>query len=756
MGYATNSLKIDELEALEASAMAIPEEVPTGNLQGDCKDLLLYFYHFVGFKSVWSMCSYLSTYCDINISTIRHQIYDNPKNGPTNLENSVRALIAEISSGNYPVDLEQHLAKDGYIQAKVFKDQFEEILKYDQHASKRALCKLLSEKSQLHPERIRSYLYGKRHMVPYALFLACRAILHGHVAQASDKLDLEQRGHTTVKDFIFVFKQIENSSQFTSKVNLCAELSRRTGVSVGTIRGYLYHSPQKIPSRLYKTAIKILDEIRLAELDLNGQSLENLAYEKDNVSFNYYLQTNAFALNRARMDQFSKEEEIQAFNRLQWMKIHIKDSLFDFGFVQNYIIKLLTQVVDGQRKISTVLQGKKDNDDGYLLGDIKNHADYLGQEYAALQQRITEIRSSHGLARRQFQMSDEIREMSQDIAGYIRQFDFRSEVIDRCTKLVRNVYVRVSNLERRLEVLRQEQTGMIVREKSKVVVNSCHPGENTQVDVQESLRRIELSGQMSLTLLKEKTLDLLKWARRYESEKYNIFRSNIGLVKWIARDSVTDTMPLEDLMQEGSIGLLEAIERFDNIMGFRFSTYARWWIQRYIKTYLDQQAYITTIPEYLISDRNKMIKQISQQSLESLENPDVNKIAAESKMPVKRVHELMQIFQFPLSLNMPVDEESETQLMDMIDNKNQRSSESITELSMMKSKFLDLFKKLSGQEERVLLLRFGLQDGISRTLREIGSLMGLTRERVRQIEKKALDRMKELLLENTMEWDYNF
>ena len=327
----------------------------------------------------------------------------------------------------------------------------------------------------------------------------------------------------------------------------------------------------------------------------------------------------------------------------------------------------------------------------------------------------------------------------QEISDHFKELQLNAEQFEKILDYLEKNNIDVLKLqESDDDVLLPEDEDMEEIELDKIDL-SVPDGVSIDDPVRMYLKEI---GKVPL-LTAEEEIELAKKMEQGDQEaKKRLAEANLRLVVSIAKRYVGRGMLFLDLIQEGNLGLIKAVEKFDYTKGYKFSTYATWWIRQAITRAIADQARTIRIPVHMVETINKLIR-VSRQLLQELgREPTPEEIAEEMDMPVERVREILKISQEPVSLETPIGEEEDSHLGDFIQDDNVPVPADAATFTLLKEQLDEVLSTLTEREQKVLILRFGLEDGRARTLEEVGKEFNVTRERIRQIEAKALRKLR--------------
>ena len=329
----------------------------------------------------------------------------------------------------------------------------------------------------------------------------------------------------------------------------------------------------------------------------------------------------------------------------------------------------------------------------------------------------------------------------QEVNDYFADMQLNEEQFDRLLELLEQSGVDVLRITGDDDDIPDEE--LLLSDEDEVDMENIDLSVPDGVSIEDPVRMyLKEIGKVPLLSAEEEIELAQRMENGDEDAKKRLAEANLRLVVSIAKRYVGRGMLFLDLIQEGNLGLIKAVEKFDYRKGYKFSTYATWWIRQAITRAIADQARTIRIPVHMVETINKLIR-VSRQLLQELgREPTPEEIAEEMNMPVERVREILKISQEPVSLETPIGEEEDSHLGDFIQDDNVPVPADAAAFSLLKEQLNEVLGTLTEREQKVLRLRFGLDDGRARTLEEVGKEFNVTRERIRQIEAKALRKLR--------------
>ncbi len=325
---------------------------------------------------------------------------------------------------------------------------------------------------------------------------------------------------------------------------------------------------------------------------------------------------------------------------------------------------------------------------------------------------------------------------TQDIDSLIIEYDFEIEELDKLYELIEQNGVEVAD--------DMSETALDALSFDSDIAKAYDTGEDSKNLTMDDPVKVYLKEIGKIPLLtSEEEIDLaMRIGQNDKAAKHRLEEANLRLVVSIAKKYSGRGMQFLDLIQEGNLGLIKAVEKFDYTKGFKFSTYATWWIRQAITRAIADQARTIRIPVHMVETINKVKKANSQLLHQFGKEPSAEDIADLLDMPAEKVREIMRVSQEPVSLETPIGEEEDSHLGDFIPDEDAMAPVDAASQTLLKEEIANALNTLTPREAKVLALRFGLEDGHPRTLEEVGAEFNVTRERIRQIEAKALRKLR--------------
>ncbi|HEX8280564.1 MAG TPA: RNA polymerase sigma factor RpoD [Chthoniobacterales bacterium] len=415
----------------------------------------------------------------------------------------------------------------------------------------------------------------------------------------------------------------------------------------------------------------------------------------------------------------TREQEVEISKRIEEAENMVQRLINRFGFIAQAHLDLAQKLTEGGERFDRVILDKKIESRERYMKMLPRLCKQVEKLSATIDEQYSHLLTGSKVDQKK------LKSFQKSVAALQKlypKFYFKQKVTEEFVNLADEKYLALTNLTAEIQK---------------------HPREHgARSPLGVKARELESLLWLSLEEYTEQYQDLKGWLRKALRAKTEMVEANLRLVISIAKKYTNRGLSFLDLIQEGNMGLMKAVEKFEYRRGYKFSTYATWWIRQAITRSIADQARTIRIPVHMIETINKLMRVQKQLVQEYGREPTPEEVAEEILLPVDRVRAVLKMAQQPISLQAPVGESEETNFGDFIEDKGAENPSDMTAIVLLKEKIKDVLETLTERERQVLEQRFGLVDGYSRTLEEVGRQFRVTRERIRQIEAKALRKMR--------------
>lgn len=425
----------------------------------------------------------------------------------------------------------------------------------------------------------------------------------------------------------------------------------------------------------------------------------------------------------------TREEEVEISKRIEKAQWQIERIIMRFRYSTSETISIATFLIQGKERFDKSIAEKEVGSKQAFLNLLPKLCELLKLEDKNLENLQIALDNPKLKENERVKISDNFEKCRIRIQAYLRRFHYRHNIIEDFGEVILQAYDRILALEK-------EIVELIPRaERNRFAGTKLY-------SARRKMTKRELAAGRSLEDFKKDVRMLQRWMDKSQEAKREMVESNLRLVISIAKKYTNRGLSFLDLIQEGNMGLMKAVEKFEYRRGYKFSTYATWWIRQAVTRAIADQARTIRIPVHMIETINKVLRGAKKLMMETGREPTPEELAEEVGITPDRVREIYKIAQHPISLQAEVGDGGESQFGDFLEDTGADSPSEATGYSILKDMMHEVLATLTDRERRVLIQRFGLADGKPKTLEEVGMEFNVTRERIRQIEAKALRKMR--------------
>jgi RNA polymerase primary sigma factor len=425
----------------------------------------------------------------------------------------------------------------------------------------------------------------------------------------------------------------------------------------------------------------------------------------------------------------TREEEVEISKRIEKAQQQIERIIMRFRYSTKEAISIIHYLITTKERFDKSIAEKEVENKQRFMNNLPKIGRLLEEEDKKLEELLVKLNHPKLKKGEEADLHDETEKCRIRTQAYLRHLHFRHNIIEDFAEVIMKSYERFLELEREIS----ELTPRAERNKYAAIKLQA---------AKRKLKKRELAAGRSLDDFKKDVRMLQRWLDKSMEAKREMVESNLRLVISIAKKYTNRGLSFLDLIQEGNMGLMKAVEKFEYRRGYKFSTYATWWIRQAVTRAIADQARTIRIPVHMIETINKVLRGAKKLMMETGKEPTPEELAQELGMSAERVREIYKIAQHPISLQAEVGDGGESQFGDFLEDTGADSPAEATGYAILKDKMHEVLETLTDREKKVLIQRFGLLDGKPKTLEEVGVEFNVTRERIRQIEAKALRKMR--------------
>lgn len=526
------------------------------------------------------------------------------------------------------------------------------------------------------------------------------------------------------------------SQQHQQKIDELVTLSKEQGYityeEINDILPMTFDSPEQIDQVLIYLSgmdIQILNQSEVEkqkERKKEAKELESLPKRSEGTPDD---PVRMYLKEMGSVPLLSREEEVEISKRIEKAQVQIERIIMRFRYAATESISIANYLLAGKERFDKAITEKEVMNKTEFMTYLPKLAKLLKAEDVVLAAFLDQLENPNLKKADRLKMQEDIEKCRIRTQSYLRRLHLRHNIIDDFVEVILRAYDRFLFLEKEINELVPRA------ERNKFAGLKLEAAKR-------KLQKREFAAGRTLDDFKKDVRMLQRWMDKSQEAKREMVESNLRLVISIAKKYTNRGLSFLDLIQEGNMGLMKAVEKFEYRRGYKFSTYATWWIRQAVTRAIADQARTIRIPVHMIETINKVLRGAKKLMMETGREPSPDELAKELGITAERVREIYKIAQHPISLQAEVGDGGESQFGDFLEDTSADSPAEATGYSILKDKMGEVLSTLSDRERKVLIQRFGLLDGKPKTLEEVGVEFNVTRERIRQIEAKALRKMR--------------